>query len=98
MLNYVKVLFNGEKVVRKINRKGEEILIDQLVREDLELDEKERIAESVKKMMDKDDEWEEHNSEFWYKYGVNEGKIKGMMKAAVVMLIGYTIGRNIYRK
>ena len=95
MLNAAKILFKGEKAVRKINRKGQEILVDQLVREDLELDEKKQVIETVKDMMVKDDEWEEGNSDYWYKYGKTEGEIKGMLKAAGAIILGLAIKKII---
>lgn len=98
MLNSAKVLFTGEKVVREINHRINKTFIDQLAGEDLSLEERQELANSAKKLADDNVKTEEENSEFWYKYGKNEGEIKGMLKAAAVVLAGYTIGAFLRKK
>ena len=98
MLNTVKTLFEDEKAIRKFNRKCTEIVIDELMREDLEIDEKKQIAEAAKKLMIQSDEWEDSNSDFWYKYGLSEGEVKGMMKGVLALTLGFLIGTIIVKK
>lgn len=98
MLNTVKTLFDGDKVIRKFNRKCNEIFIDELMREDLELDEKKQIAEAAKKIMAQSDKWEDDNSDFWYKYGLSEGEVKGIWKGVLALTLGFLIGTTIIKK
>ena len=97
MLNVNESLINSDKVVRKAIRECNEDLIDQLIREDLDLEEKNTIVELIKETLAKNDEFEERNSEFWYKHGCNNGEIKGMLKAAGAMTVGFLIGIIIKR-
>ena len=98
MLNEVKVLLAGEKIVRKMNQKINETFIDQLTREDLTLKEKLEIAEQAKEIAADNVKTEEKNSEFWYKYGKNEGEIKGMMKAIGALAAGLAIGTFLRKR
>lgn len=98
MSNDVKVLFAGEKAVRNINQGINDIFIDQLIREDLTLEEKRELAEKAKKVSADNAKLEEKNSEFWYKYGKNDGEIRGMLKAVGVLGVGLVVGRLLRKR
>lgn len=97
MLKDTESLFQGEKCVREFNRKIADICIDQLVREDLELDEKQWIANHLKNILDDGSQWEENNSDFWYKYGVCAGKLRGALMLTGAVAVGLAIGKRISR-
>ena len=98
MLDHVKVLLTGEKVVRGINHGVLTSYITQLTREDFTPEKKQEIALKAKELTEKLQKTEEKNSKSWYKYGKHEGEIRGMLKAAAVMLAGYTIGTFLRKK
>lgn len=98
MLDHVKVLLTGEKVVRDINHGVLKSCVAQLTREDLNPEEKQEIADKANKLAESIAKTEEKNSEFWYGYGKHEGEIRGMLKAAAVMLVGYTVGTFLKKK
>ena len=93
-----KTLCAGEKAVRKFNNAINDIIIDQLAREDLTLEEREELAAEAKRMAAKNVKIEEENSEFWYKYGRNVGEIKGMLKGLGCFAVGCVIGIVIFGK
>ena len=98
MLNTVKTIVEDEKAIRKFNRKCTEIVIDELMREDLEIDEKKQIAETAKKLMIQSNEWEYSNSDFWYKYGLSDGEVNGMTQGVLALMLGFLIGTIIVKK
>jgi hypothetical protein len=99
MLNkQVKNLFESEKMARNIENFVENIYIDQLVRDDLGVEEKEDIAKRAKEHLADMGKYEEQNSEYWYKYGIIEGEIKGMWKAIGVFAVSYALGALLFRK
>lgn len=91
MLDHVKVVLAGEKAVRGINHKVLKSYVARLTREDLNPEEKQEIADKANKLAESIAKTEEKNSEFWYGYGKDEGEIRGMLKAAAIMLVGYII-------
>ena len=98
MQNATETLFNSEKLTRHINRKVNEILVDQLIRDDLELDVKEQIVESIKKGLAQNEKTEADNSKYWYKYGLTEGKTKGIYIGGAATILGFMIGKAIFGK
>ena len=98
MLNSDKILFAGEKTVRAVNEAIIDVSIDQLIREDLTIEEKQEIAAKAKEVAADNANWEEVNSEWWYKYGKNEGEVIGLCKAAGIMLVGFTIGTLLRKR
>ena len=98
MLNNVKVLFAGEKAVRDINKSINETLINQLTRDDLSSEEKKEIADKAKEFLADNAKMEEDNSKFWYKYGKNEGELKGVLKALGIFAVGFAIGTILVKR
>ena len=98
MLKTAKILLAGEKLVRGVNHEVSKTFIDQLTREDLTIEEKNEIAEKAKDLLADNIQTEEDNSAFWYRYGKNEGEIKGMLAAIGYFAIGFTVTTLLMRK
>ena len=99
MLNKtIKVLLNGDKVVRDFSHGVERAFVDQLAKPDLTLEEREQLAKGIKDLISEDEEHEEENAKFYYKYGLNKGELRGMIKAVGALYVGFVIGTSIRNK
>nr|DAM76734.1 MAG TPA: hypothetical protein [Caudoviricetes sp.] len=94
MKEFNKVLLDVEKDMRDFHVKEVSKRIDNLKKSKDE--ESERISDSLKKFIKNNADWENYNSEYWYKLGYLEAEEdtnkKRGTKARIAILAGITIG------
>ena len=94
MKEFNKVLLDVEKDMRDFHVKEVSKRIDNLKKSKDE--ESERISDSLKKIIKNNADWENYNSEYWYKLGYLEAEEdtnkKRGIKARIAILAGITIG------
>lgn len=89
----------NDKKVRDMNWKVEETIIQELSQPGLTSDERNNLADQLRKCRIGSRQWEEINCENWKKYGESIGTIKACVGMVGAFAVGIVIGivKNIIR-